>query len=497
MAISIIDIPTKGRGQEPKETNKSGLRRSTLYLIVCGVLAITAVSIGLGVGLSKRSKGNTTAPFTGESNTQDGESNGSSSNGKDNGDDVGSSGSGDNGVHVHPDGTNHGDPANEDWSENCEYDPTKQNNYGRNPVGDISYAKLVNRNPDCSAYKGVYQATINDHQEDTVHHSHFEITYDVLTDKCIFESNNIPNHDIGKDTTNGRDFGSTVDANNNTYRLEVPRNPTNPDPNTVPTYITRRGGFITMNGIMLNGVDLDMDSAFCYNENFPGPIKISLRSRDDPTIRCTTRQEWYAIPVANPNIVTVDEYKGHSFNGRYHYHGNNDALYSHDHDSEGDIFLAAKRTGCSGSPVVGFAPDGFPIYGQYYFNIADRAWNLRKAKSSYRIKESFIATGRRDIGGSEPVLPINDDYPLGIFENDWEYVDGYGDLDECNGMVDYYGNYGYYYTDEYPYGPVCTKGVPDPSFTKPSSEYEREDGESSGGGRPNGGGGRPNNSTRY
>merc|ERR1712176_247222 len=106
-------------------------------------------------------------------------------------------------------------------------------------------------------------------------------------------------------------------------------------------------------------------------------------------------------------------------------------------------------------------------------------------------KEAFVSEGVRDIGGIEPVPPIDEYHPLGIFENDWEYEEGYGDLDECNGMVDYYGNYGYYYTGEYPYGPPCTMGVPDPPFTKSGSEYEPE-GDATSGGGGGGSGGRPN-----
>jgi len=58
-----------------------------------------------------------------------------------------------------------------------------------------------------------------------------------------------------------------------------------------------------------------------------------------------------------------------------------------------------------------------------------------------------------------------------MFVEDWYFQAGSGDLDECNGMTDAYGNYGYYYTEEYPYGPLCSFGTPDSSFIKPSSEY--------------------------
>ena len=53
----------------------------------------------------------------------------------------------------------------------------------------------------------------------------------------------------------------------------------------------------------------------------------------------------------------------------------------------------------------------------------------------------------------------------GTFVDDYEYVAGAGDLDECNGMtVD--GAYGYYVTDAYPWVLGCFRGTPDESFTK-------------------------------
>lgn len=45
----------------------------------------------------------------------------------------------------------------------------------------------------------------------------------------------------------------------------------------------------------------------------------------------------------------------------------------------------------------------------------------------------------------------------GTFVQDWKYVEGSGDLDQCNGtMVD--GEYRYYATDTYPFFPRCFRG---------------------------------------
>lgn len=50
-----------------------------------------------------------------------------------------------------------------------------------------------------------------------------------------------------------------------------------------------------------------------------------------------------------------------------------------------------------------------------------------------------------------------DDNGLGAFEA-WEYQEGAGDLDECNGMTSADGVYRYYATDEFPYLPFCFHG---------------------------------------
>jgi|TARA_B110000091_G_scaffold18506_1_gene17445 hypothetical protein len=54
-------------------------------------------------------------------------------------------------------------------------------------------------------------------------------------------------------------------------------------------------------------------------------------------------------------------------------------------------------------------------------------------------------------------------YALGTFSQDWEYVEGLGDLDECNGRWGVtpefpQGIYHYYATDSYPYFQRCVKG---------------------------------------
>jgi hypothetical protein len=102
--------------------------------------------------------------------------------------------------------------------------------------------------------------------------------------------------------------------------------------------------------------------------------------------------------------------------------------------------------------VIGFAADGFPIYGPFF----DDNGTIRRAKSSYTLK----AGNRIAIDGENPGGQYD-----GTFRDDYEYSMGTGDLDECNGMIQN-GTYGYYITDSYPWVLGCFKGTLDPSFSK-------------------------------
>jgi len=78
---------------------------------------------------------------------------------------------------------------------------------------------------------------------------------------------------------------------------------------------------------------------------------------------------------------------------------------------------------------------------------------LRVIQSSYQLTGS-VPAGR----------PSTNLYELGTFTEDWEYQEGSGDLDECNGRFGVTpdfpeGIYHYYATDTYPYLQRCVSGV--------------------------------------
>jgi YHYH protein/Fibronectin type III domain len=130
-------------------------------------------------------------------------------------------------------------------------------------------------------------------------------------------------------------------------------------------------------------------------------------------------------------------------NGSYHYHGMPEGLIN---KLGGDA---------STMTLVGWAPDGFPIYARNgYASASDSSSGLRALTSSWRLKTSADAS-----------RPSTASYPMGTFTQDYEYVAGLGDLDECNGRTGVTpefpsGTYYYAITTTFPFIGRCVRGTP-------------------------------------
>lgn len=112
--------------------------------------------------------------------------------------------------------------------------------------------------------------------------------------------------------------------------------------------------------------------------------------------------------------------------------------------------------------LSGYAADGFPIYSQWgYGDPQDAASPLKKLRSSYQLR-----TGERPSGEDGPGGPYD-----GTVNQDWEYIAGCGDLDECNARFSItpeypQGTYHYVITDTFPFISRYFLGAPDQSFEK-------------------------------
>ncbi|MGV2975542.1 YHYH protein [Roseibium alexandrii] len=202
------------------------------------------------------------------------------------------------------------------------------------------------------------------------------------------------------------------------YNLKIPLNPRKTGRPT-----NAQGSVF---GIAINGVVMDPGTAEYWQNN--------------------RRSGWNYETLGGACKLGLDTYNAHvQPDGTYHYHGIPTGVLA----SEGGRSVPA---------LIGWAADGFPIYGPYGYSKSEQTSAVKKLKSSYRIK-----TGNRPSG---PGGRYN-----GKFTQDWAYVAGAGDLDECNGRVavtpEYpNGTYHYVLTDSFPYIPRCWMGAPDSSFKR-------------------------------
>lgn len=292
---------------------------------------------------------------------------------------------------------------------------------GAEPV-DITGAVFASRDARCASHAGWFTSSVLDLGRNLGFAGAVRVTAD--PGSCTLTSNSIPNHDFNQ---NGR-FRHAVREVGATYSIDA-----SPREARLLTPLSLRYDA----GVLLNGVRLDPLAAACYGVG-GGPLgreKIGCFREGTP---------WRYDPMYGSEGVVrgfgVDGNHAHTQpDGAYHYHGDPKALYD--------------LSGKTASGVIGYAADGYPIFGPFI----EDAGTVRRVRSGYTLK-----AGARVSQPGEGAFPGGT--PDGRFVDDWEWT-GAGDLDECNGMtVD--GVYGYYVTDSYPWVLACFRGTPDASFRK-------------------------------
>ncbi len=283
---------------------------------------------------------------------------------------------------------------------------------------DITDAVFSNMSPDCADHVGTYTSFVTDVNRGISFTGSSTIT-DGGTD-CLLTANSIPNHSFN----DGRSFASDVAEVTEMFTI-----PGNPSANPTATELS----LAYDNGVFLNGVKLDALAAACYGVgNEPlGEERIGCFQAGTP---------WRYDPMYSGNGFGTDSHNAHTQpGGAYHYHGSPEAMFD--------------LSGTVASPVIGFAADGFPIYGPFF----DDNGTVRRAVSGWT-----LITGERRSQSGEGAFPGGT--PDGTYRDDYEFTDA-GDLDECNGMI-IGGSYGYFVTDTYPWVIGCFRGTPDESFRK-------------------------------
>jgi hypothetical protein len=103
------------------------------------------------------------------------------------------------------------------------------------------------------------------------------------------------------------------------------------------------------------------------------------------------------------------------------------------------------------APLIGFAYDGFPIYGAYGYKNADGSGGITRMKSSYSLRNITTRTTSPTGAAVTAGPPVSTTYQLGYFREDYEYIPTSAAtpdyLDEHNGR--------FCVTPEYPNGIYC------------------------------------------
>ncbi len=170
------------------------------------------------------------------------------------------------------------------------------------------------------------------------------------------------------------------------------------------------------------------------------------------------------------NGVPIDNHLASaSFEGRNLWHYD---LISHNQVT--GMLANLLSNGSRHSPIIGFALDGYPIYGPWS--------NATRMRSGYRLRKIARRTTWPDGTQLTPGQygpPIDKANPLGTFSEDYEFVEGAGDLDRFNGrftVAPEYpeGTYAYFLSTDasgqmaYPYLLASQYyGTVDPDFSAP------------------------------
>ena len=284
---------------------------------------------------------------------------------------------------------------------------------------DISDATFTRTDGTCASYVGDSGATVTDVTRNITFISDIKITASGST--CTFTSNSIPNHNFNDGTAS---FATNVGEVTETFNMT-----SSPAAASAATALS----LTYDNAIFLNGVKLDLLPAACYG--------VGGGTLGQEKIGCSTEgKPWRYDPMYSGNSFGTDAHNAHTQpDGAYHYHGSPEAMFN--------------TSGSVASPVIGFAADGFPIFGPFI----DDNGTVRRVTSGYTLK-----SGSRVSQSGEGAFP-GGSYD-GTFRDDYEYT-GAGDLDVCNGMTRN-GVYGYYVTNSFPWVMACFTGAPDRSFSK-------------------------------
>jgi len=119
--------------------------------------------------------------------------------------------------------------------------------------------------------------------------------------------------------------------------------------------------------------------------------------------------------------------KGHPAGTNYHHHQNPSAFdldinvistICNLYDADGLYTINPAQH----SPLIGFAYDGFPVYGAYGYANADGTGGITRIKSGYQLRSITVRTHHADGTDVPDGPPVNATYPIGTFREDYGWV---------------------------------------------------------------------------
>ncbi|MBU2938566.1 YHYH protein [Lacinutrix sp. C3R15] len=235
--------------------------------------------------------------------------------------------------------------------------------------------------------------------EDSAYGTKTKVT--IIGNQRVMITNSLPNHKTGQFPNPGNP--NTISEQNKTYSFPVN-----------PKY-TGKSQWMREPGIALNGVKFEPQTA--------------------EVVVCETGENYRVEAIQNVIDLGLDLNHAHvQPTGEYHYHGTPTSMIE-TFDTGNDLVH------------IGFAHDGFPMYYS----------KSGKYKPSFKLLE-----GDREGEDCTYTTHITIDIEVkghhdGTYGSDYEYIEGYGDLDECNG-IEIDGNYMYLVTNEFPYVGRCVMG---------------------------------------
>lgn len=246
-----------------------------------------------------------------------------------------------------------------------------------------------------------------------------EINITIEDDQRVITANGLPDHSTGR-FPNG-DNPNGIRAQH--YRFSMPVHPV---AKATPTPLVRQPF-----GIALNGVLFDPGTAEYWHDDHDS--------------------NWHYDAKGGAFSLGLDTNNAHvQPNGAYHYHGIPVAL------------LEKLSGGREQMTLIGWAADGFPIYAVWgYRDATAPASPVVKLRTSYQLKKGQRPTSNDQPGGKYD----------GSFVEDFTYVAGSGDLDECSGRIGVTpefpgGTFYYVLTEDFPFVPRAFRGKPDASFAR-------------------------------